>query len=118
MSKEETIDLMLRNGLKLQFIVYECDSSHESTHQMECRERMLTIIDKTTANSDFIDLCKGNSDCASKNFVVCEYIGRESCSENWYPDMDAEGLTDNEINEVLSLLEVYKKGQYNAVLDL
>ena len=65
----------------------------------------LTIQDKRKCTAEYADMCRHNSDHESKHFVVAEYIGSECASSNWEPDIQEDGLTEGEIDELLAILD-------------
>jgi len=86
---------------------YEICKVNEDTHkyQYEFEEIMLVLIPKKHSTQDWIKTCYYNSEIGSPSFVVAEYIGSDSQSENWIPDLDLTSISDDEIMEILNDLE-------------
>lgn len=111
MSKlDKVVEIKLKSGKTLKFNneTFTSFEGHPSTHQLESDDFMFTIVEKSTTNREWIESCISNTDHESPNFVVSEYIGSESQSENWTPDIEDESVTDSEIYEVLFQLEILR----------
>lgn len=107
-SKEESQStLTLRSGKVLSY--YICGSGNDGwTRQIEFmgENMFLMVVAKSDCTPDGEEDCRMNSGFETESFLVSEYIGSESQSDNWSPDIFCNGLTDEEIEEVLVMFEV------------
>ena len=102
---DQKIKVKLPNGKDIHFTNYKLEDDPQTTHQLECKEMLLTIIDKRNSDPEYVEICESNSEFESENFVVAEFIGKESQSDNWSPDLEESALTDQEIEWTLRALE-------------
>ena len=75
---------------------------------IEFDDVFLSIAEKSLLCSAEIEDFRANSGFESESFVVSEYIGSESQSENWSPDLYTPSITDDEIWEVLCMFDAGK----------
>ena len=98
--------LTLKSGRVLLYKVWknvQFDEDYEFS--IEFDGISLTIVNKSDCTEDYLEMCDGNSGLEIGQFVVSEYIGTDSQSENWSPDIDSNGLDEQEICEVLMMLD-------------
>lgn len=87
------------------------DVNEGSSEQIEFeRMQSLTVQDKRRCTPEYFNTCIVNSDFCVGNFAVAEYIGSESSSCNWDPDIDENGLTDAELHDLLEILDGISAG--------
>ena len=55
--------------------------------------------------ADMIDMYEQNAGFNTENYQVCEYVGREGSSSNFYPDTAMDGFLDQEIETVMKIVE-------------
>jgi len=92
--------LTLKSGRVLLYKVYK--------EGIEFVDVFLSIAAKAELTEEGIENFRANSGFESESFVVSEYIGSESQSENWSPDLYTPSITDDEIWEVLCMFDAGK----------
>jgi len=54
---------------------------------------------------EHLEIVKDNCGYYTDNYIVEEYVGRQSSSDNWTPDTALDGFLDNELSLALELVE-------------
>ena len=98
-------ELKLSNDTVITYKIHRDETNDDVQQQIEVDNCFLVIVDMRDCSDEFVEDCRGNSNFEEGNFLVSEYVGSESSSENWYPDVNPDGLTDSEIQEIVKLLD-------------